>query len=87
MPDRSSSRGKGKEDLNQIAFRVVQQATGQLPKEEPPPEKNPAAFTLGRQTKRANSASDLSGPGRRWTPSWFALGWLATAMRSPHTSS
>ena len=48
MANRSSNRGKGKEDLNQIAFRVVQQATGQMPKEEPPPEKNPAAVTLGR---------------------------------------
>jgi hypothetical protein len=49
MPNRSSKRGQGPEDINQIAFRVVQQATGQIPKEEPPdPNKNPAAVTLGR---------------------------------------
>jgi hypothetical protein len=37
-------------DPNQITFSVVQQATGQIPKIEPPkaPEKNPAAVTLGR---------------------------------------
>jgi hypothetical protein len=49
MPNRSSKRGQGPEDINQIAFRVVQQATGQIPKEEAPdPNKNPAAVTLGR---------------------------------------
>jgi hypothetical protein len=46
--NRSSNRGNGRPDLNQMAFRVVQQATGQIPKDEPPPEKNPAAVTLGR---------------------------------------
>jgi hypothetical protein len=45
----SKSRGQGPEDINQIAFRVVQQATGQMPKEQAPdPNKNPAAVTLGR---------------------------------------
>jgi hypothetical protein len=49
MPNRSSNRGKGPPDANQIAFSVVQQATGQAPKVEPPRvEKNPAAVTLGR---------------------------------------
>jgi hypothetical protein len=49
MPNRSSKRGQGPEDINQIAFRVVQQATGQMPKEQAPdPDKNPAAVTLGR---------------------------------------
>jgi hypothetical protein len=49
MPNRSSKRGQGPEDINQIAFRVVQQATGQIPKEQAPdPTKNPAAVTLGR---------------------------------------
>jgi hypothetical protein len=49
MPNRSSKRGQGPEDINQIAFRVMQQATGQVPKEEAPdPNKNPAAVTLGR---------------------------------------
>ena len=41
--DRTSGR-----DPNQVAFNVVQQATGQIPKVPPPPEKNSAAVTLGR---------------------------------------
>ena len=39
---------RGKLDVNELAFRVVQMATGQMPKPAPPPEKNPAAVTLGR---------------------------------------
>lgn len=46
MPNRSSNRGKGSKDANEIAFSVVQQATGQVPK--PDTVKNPAAVTLGR---------------------------------------
>ena len=45
--NRSKSRGQGARDLNQIAFDVVQQATGQTAS-PPPSEKNPAAVTLGR---------------------------------------
>ena len=48
MPNRSSNRGKGRPDMNEIAYNIVQQATGQIPKPEPPPAKNPAAVTLGR---------------------------------------
>jgi hypothetical protein len=47
MANRSSNRGKGPKDFNEIAFLVVQQATGQMEKEKPP-EKNQAAVTLGR---------------------------------------
>lgn len=47
MANRSSNRGQGPKDINQVAFSIVQQATGQAPKVEPP-EKNPAAVTLGR---------------------------------------
>jgi len=39
MPKRSSK------DINQTAFSIVQQSTGQ---EAPAPEKNPAAVALGR---------------------------------------
>jgi hypothetical protein len=43
MPKRSSS------DLNQTAFRVVQQSTGQAaPMPTSKPVKNPAAVALGR---------------------------------------
>ena len=48
MPNRSSKRGQGPPDPNVRAWEIVQQATGQMPKEEPKPEKNPAAVTLGR---------------------------------------
>lgn len=44
MPKRS---GK-KKDLNELAFSVVQQITGEGPPLEPGREKNPAAVALGR---------------------------------------
>lgn len=47
MPNRSSNRGKGKPDANELAYNIVQQATGQAPKPEEK-EKNPAAVSLGR---------------------------------------
>jgi hypothetical protein len=43
MPTRSS-----KLDLNQLAKSIVDQATGETPKQEPPPVKNEAAVALGR---------------------------------------
>lgn len=45
MPKRSS---KGRLDLNQLAKSIVDQATGDVAKEEPQPEKNQAAVALGR---------------------------------------
>jgi hypothetical protein len=44
MPKRS---GK-KKDLNKLAFSVVQQITGESPRQESEREKNPAAVALGR---------------------------------------
>lgn len=46
MPDRSSKRPR---DLNQLAQRLVQEATGDAPPEPPEPEKDPAAVALGRR--------------------------------------
>lgn len=43
MPTRSS-----KLDLNQLAKRILDEATGEAPKTEPPPAKNQAAVELGR---------------------------------------
>jgi hypothetical protein len=43
MPKRSS-----KLDLNQLAKRIVDEATGEEPKTEPPPVKNEAAVALGK---------------------------------------
>lgn len=43
MPTRSSRL-----DLNQLAKAIVDEATGESPKTEPPPVKNEAAVALGR---------------------------------------
>lgn len=45
MPKRSSIRPL---DLNHLAKRIVNEATGEAPKTEPPPVKNQAAVELGR---------------------------------------
>ncbi|HEX3683417.1 MAG TPA: hypothetical protein VHU83_12850 [Bryobacteraceae bacterium] len=47
MANRSSNRGKGKLDVNQIAHQTILIATRQMEKPKEP-EKNPAAVTLGR---------------------------------------
>jgi hypothetical protein len=49
MPKRSS-KGPRNPDVNQTAWRVVQEATQDESEdvEEPPPEKNPAAVALGK---------------------------------------
>ena len=44
MPTRSSKP----RDLNQVAKFIVDQASGEVLKEEPPPGKNAAAVALGR---------------------------------------
>lgn len=46
MPDRSSKRPR---DLNQLAARLVDEATGNAPAADPAPEKDPAAVALGRR--------------------------------------
>jgi hypothetical protein len=68
MPNRSSKRGQGPEDINQIAFRVAQQATGEMPKEAPVDStKNPAAVTLGRLggLKGGKARADKLTPAKR----------------------
>ncbi len=47
MPTRASKRPR---DINQLAKMIVDISTGELPKEEPLPEreKNPAAVALGK---------------------------------------
>ncbi len=56
-------------DINQIAFSIVQQATGQMPKVAPPaqPKKNPAAVTLGRLggLKGGKARADSLTPAKR----------------------
>ena len=50
MLDRSKRRDPRPKDPNQRAFQIIMEATGQLPKTEPPaePDKNPHAVALGR---------------------------------------
>lgn len=45
MPTRSS---KSHRDANQTAKHILDQLTGDAPKEEPPPVKNAAAVALGK---------------------------------------
>ena len=47
MPNRSSNRGKGHKDVNQLAHEIALIATEQIEKPKPA-EKNPSAVTLGR---------------------------------------
>ncbi len=47
MPKRSSKHKQGPEDVNEAAFREMQEATGEAPQEEAS-GKNPAAVALGR---------------------------------------
>lgn len=44
----SKNRGQGPPDPNQVAFRIVQQATGQMPKEQPEPVEESPRVTMGR---------------------------------------
>lgn len=49
MPKRSSSKRPPREDPNEAAFRIVQEATAEdEPAPKPPKGKNPAAVALGR---------------------------------------
>ncbi len=47
MPKCLSRHKQGPEDVNEIAFRVTQEATGEAPPEKPS-GKNPAAVALGK---------------------------------------
>lgn len=62
--NKSANRGKGHKDLNTLAFDIVQMATGQV---EKPPEKNPAAVTLGRLggLKGGKARAAALSPGNR----------------------
>lgn len=46
MPDRSRKRPR---DVNELARRLVDEATGEQPKYDPDEGKNPAAVELGRR--------------------------------------
>ncbi len=44
----TKNRGQGPPDVNRRAWEVVQQAIGEMPKPEPPEEKDPRAVTMGK---------------------------------------
>jgi hypothetical protein len=46
--NKTPKRGQGPPDPNVLAYSIVQQATGQIPKVDPNEGKNPAAVSLGR---------------------------------------
>lgn len=46
--NKTLKRGQGPPDPNVLAYNIVQQATGQIPKVDPDAGKNPAAVSLGR---------------------------------------
>lgn len=63
MPERSR---KAPRDPNQLAKFIVDQSTGEIPK-EPAPEKNPAAVALGRLggLKGGKARAESMTPERR----------------------
>jgi hypothetical protein len=71
MLDRSKKRPRDPRprDPNQRAFQIILEATGQLPKTEPPaePEKNPHAVALGRMggLKGGNARAAALSPRKR----------------------
>ena len=68
MPARSSKRraAKPSSDVNQNAFRMMLEATGQAPKTAPP-EKNPAAVALGKLggAKGGKARAEALSPAKR----------------------
>lgn len=66
MPTRASKRPT---DANQLAKMIVDMSTGDLPKEEPPPEreKNPAAVALGKlgASKGGKARAEKLSPMKR----------------------
>lgn len=80
MPKRSRKTDSGRLDFNQLAARIVAEATGESPKTpDPNAGKDPAAVTLGRKgglkggaaraasmTKRQRVASAKKAAAVRW---------------------
>ena len=76
MPDRSSKRPR---DVNELARRLVDEATGEAPKFDPAEGKDPAAVALGRKgglkggkaraakmTPEGRSAAARAAANARW---------------------
>ena len=67
MGEKIHTRGSGKGDANELAYRIVQQATGQTEKPKPDEGKNQAAVTLGRLggLKGGKARAEKLSPERR----------------------
>ena len=63
----SKNRGQGPPDPNQVAWRVVQQATGQIPKEQPKKVEESPRVAMGRVggLKGGKARADKLTPERR----------------------
>lgn len=64
--NKTNRRGQGPPDPNVLAFSIVQQATGQIPKQGPPAEES-KAVTLGRLggLKGGKARADSLSPAKR----------------------
>jgi hypothetical protein len=54
MPSRPKTRPR---DPNQLAYQIMLESTGQVPKTEPPAPKDPGAVALGRKGGLARAAA------------------------------
>lgn len=54
MPSRAKNRPR---DPNQLAYQIMLESTGQVPKTQPPAAKDPAAVALGRKGGVARAAA------------------------------
>jgi len=54
---RSFTRSSKHMDMNQLAKRILDEATGEVPKTKPPQEKNPAAVELGKLSGKKGGAA------------------------------
>ena len=74
MPTRSS-----KLDLNQLAKRILDEATGDEPKTEPPPVKNEAAVALGKLGGKKGGAARAAASRKvtEYAHGGFRSGWHA----------
>jgi hypothetical protein len=68
MPSRASKRPKRPRDANQLAWQIVQEATGQAPPEpEEPDTRNPAAVALSKlgASKGGKARAERLTPAKR----------------------
>lgn len=63
----TEKKKKRPRDINSLAFSIMQEATGEAPKDEPKSEKNPAAVALGRLggLKGGKARKEKLSPERR----------------------